>query len=282
MTIAITAVLLLAGTLRTMQYLGRGSFQFDELSLVFNIQSRSMADLLARPLGFKQIAPAGFLAAVKAASTVLGVNELGLRLVPWLCALAAVVLFWRVSRYVLSGWALLGALVIFAASPALIFFAGNLKQYSGDVAATLLLVLLALRLEESPGNRSTAILGGLVGGATLPFSQPAIPTAAVLGLLLVVRRLAARPHAPLAPLVWLGTFWTAGATISGVLALRLLDPETAAYMARFWASAFPPAPWTSLTAPLWLPWHLFDAFGFFLLCRWKNGSAFTPAGPFSS
>jgi len=51
---------------------------------------------------------------------VLGVNELGLRLVPWLSGLVALVLFWRVATRFLVGIPLLAALLLFAVSPRLV------------------------------------------------------------------------------------------------------------------------------------------------------------------
>src|SRR5262245_22242892 len=130
----LAAVLLLGAALRTVQYLARTSFWFDELALVLNVDRRSMAELLGRPLDDQQLAPLGFLAAIKGASVVLGVNELGLRLVPWLCALAGLVLAWRVARRVLGGPATLGLLLLFAVSPALTWYGSDVKPYAGDVS----------------------------------------------------------------------------------------------------------------------------------------------------
>src|SRR5262245_54439483 len=190
------AVLLLGAGLRTVQYLARTSFWFDELAVVLNVDQRSAADLLGRPLDDQQLAPLGFLAALEAASGVLGVGELGLRLVPWLCALAGLVLAWRVARRLLNGWATVGLLLLFAVSPALTWYGSDVKPYSGDVAASLLLVLVGLRFLERPDGLARALGGGLAGAAAMLISYAAVPTAAVMGLVLLGAWLARRPRPP--------------------------------------------------------------------------------------
>jgi Dolichyl-phosphate-mannose-protein mannosyltransferase len=265
-------LVLVACALRAVQYFGRRSFQFDELSLVLNIQNRSLAELVSRPLDEYQVAPAAFMAAVKIASTLFGVNELALRLVPWLCALAAVALFWRVARRVLGPPALIAGMALFAGSPSLIFFAANLKQYSGDVAVSLLLVLCALAILERPDDRRI-VAAGLVAGLPLFLSQPGIVTASVVGLLLAIWALATSSAPRLKSIAWLGVVWGACATAAGLLSLQQLDSQTSSYMQRFWQDGFTPAPWHGLDALLWVPARLRDALGFmmfFVAAEWPG------------
>jgi dolichyl-phosphate-mannose-protein mannosyltransferase len=271
--IPVAAILFLTCGLRTVQYVARSSFWLDELSMVSNFEKRSLTELVSRPLGEQQVAPAGFLAAVKVSSAVLGLNELGLRFIPWISALAGVFLFWRVARRVLNGPALLAGLLIFAVSPALIWYGGNVKPYSSDIAATLLLVLLALRFEERPGDHKAAMLAGFAGVPILFISFPAIVTAAVLGLVLLWRWLRDRPRNSIVPLLCVGVPWGAGALAAGLLALKLVDPETNAYMRRFWVDGFPPAPWTSIEALQWVPQRLMETLGFFMFFLAADGTA---------
>jgi Dolichyl-phosphate-mannose-protein mannosyltransferase len=263
--VALGTALLLGCTLRSVQYLARTSFWFDELALVLNVEQASLADLVSRPLARFQVAPAAFMAALRTASLLGGVNEPSLRLLPWACAVAAVIFFWRVAARVLGGWPLMGALLLFAASPALTWYGGNVKPYAGDVAFTLLLVLVVLRFDEHPDDRGRAAMGGVAGAVAALFSFPAVLTAAVAGLVLLGRWQGRRPRPPVAPLLALGGPWLAGIVAAGVLAMRQLDPETKAYMNRFWVDGFAPAPWTSIDALLWVPGRLFNAFGQLLL-----------------
>jgi hypothetical protein len=275
--IAIAAILLVGVVLRTMQYLGRNSFWFDELAIALNMQQRSLAVLVSQPLDLLQVAPAGFLAVVKIGSDLLGVTELGLRLVPWLSGIAAIFLFWRVSIRILAGAPLLAAVVLFSVSPSLVWYGNNVKPYAGDVTATLLLVLFALRFHERPHDRRAALSAGLIGGGALFFSFPAVVTAAVLGAILSWWWLRDRPRGSPGPLLALAMPWAIAAIAAGVIALRLKGIETDAYMRRFWADDFPPAPWHGLSALLWIPDRLFSILGFqllFIAREWTVGIIF--------
>jgi hypothetical protein len=220
------------------------------------------------------------MAIVKLASLPLGVNELSLRLFPWISALAAIFLFWRVACRVLMGGGLLAALLLFAASPSLIWFGADLKQYSSDVAATLLLVLLALRFVERSEDRKSAIAAGAAGGLVMFVSHPAVLAAALLGTIILLRHYRPKQsRPPLVPLLWLGGLWAICALGAGLLALHQLDPQTNAYMHRFWEYGFVPAPWISVAALLWIPEHLTDSLGYLLLWvarDWAIGRIFVP------
>ncbi|HZW88117.1 MAG TPA: glycosyltransferase family 39 protein, partial [Myxococcaceae bacterium] len=162
----VATILVLGALVRSVQYFGRPSMWFDELAIALNIQRHSLGELVTHPLDFFQVAPAGFLTVVKLSSQLVGMSEFGLRLFPWLCGLAALPLFWRVAIRFLAGVPLLVALVLFAVSPSLVWYGSNVKPYAGDVAFTLLVVLLGLRFRERPEHVRAALTGGLVGGAT--------------------------------------------------------------------------------------------------------------------
>jgi hypothetical protein len=65
------------------------------------------------------------------------------------------------------------------------------RAYAGDVAATLLLVCLALRFDHNPDNRAVVRFGGAAGALAVLFSFAAVPTAVVLTMLLGWRSRAA-------------------------------------------------------------------------------------------
>jgi hypothetical protein len=265
--LAVMGLIALGCALRTAQYLGRSSLWHDELAVAINVQERGLAQLLGEPLAHRQVAPLGFLTAVELSTRLFGVDELGLRLVAWLFGLASVVLFWRVARRFASGAALLAGLALFAASPALTVYAASVKPYAGDVAATLLLILLALRYREHPRDLRASALAGVAGGAALFFSFPAVLVAALAALVLALALWRTAPRPPLAPLAALGAGWALGAGITAEAAWGTRDPETMAFMHAFWGErgGFPPPLSAGLGAPAWAPRQVLSVFAHFLL-----------------
>src|SRR5215470_3081670 len=73
-------LLLLGAGLRLWQYLGNPGLWMDELAVANNVLTRPLAVLLREPLADGQIAPPGFLIAVRAAVVAFGPSEYALRL----------------------------------------------------------------------------------------------------------------------------------------------------------------------------------------------------------
>ena len=262
---AIAALLVLGGVLRTIQYAGQVSLWHDELAIARNINDRGIGDLMTRPLDHRQVAPAGFLVAVKAATGIIGVNELGLRFVPWLAGLLSLPLFWRVAARFGGGAPLLAGVAMFAASPAMIWYGASVKQYGTDVTVSLFLVWLALRFQEHPDRLARATLAGIAGGAAILFSHPAVVTAFVLGIVLAAFARAARWSNAWLSLALLGVGWGAGALMAATSAMGLLGPGTDRFMEGFWREGFPPPLSDPLALVTWMPRQLFSAFAHFLL-----------------
>jgi len=260
-------LVVLGCALRTAQYLGQVSLWHDELAIALNVEQKGLRELLTEPLAHRQVMPVGFLAAVKISSRLVGVDEVGLRLVPWLFGLAAVLLFWRVSERFASGAALLAGMTLFAVSPALTLYAATVKPYAADVAVTLLVILLALRHRERPEDLRSAGVAGIAGGAALLFSHPAVLVTAVVAGILSIAWWWARPRPPLRPLAAMIGGWSVGAGVATAAALLLRDPATLAYMHDFWGSrgGFPPSLSEGLGAVAWAPRQLFAVFAHFLL-----------------
>jgi hypothetical protein len=257
------AILVFGAVLRTIQYAAQGSMWLDELAVAINVTSRSFGQLVLQPLDLNQVAPPGFLALEKLGAVLLGHDGAGLRLFPWIASLASLFLFWRVAMRFTSGDALAAGLLAFAASPALVWYAGNAKQYSGDVAVTLLLLLLALQVDEEAWGARQGALWGLVGGAAILASQPAVLVATGLCLVLVARRL--RSRRPLAPVLALGAGWAIGAAIVTAQSVLVVSDATVGSMTASWADSFLPAPWEGPVQLLWLPARLLLLFGHLLI-----------------
>jgi len=225
---------------RSMQYFEQVGMWHDELAVARNVGDRNLSGLLTRPLDHDQVAPVGFLAMVEATTAALGVTEAGLRLGPWILSLASLLLFWRVAARFAGGSALLVPLALFAVSPALVWHGSSVKPYGSDVTISLLLVLLALRHLESPSDVRRGLLAGAVGAVAVLFSFPAVPTAAILGILLVAAWWRRRPRSSLRPLLGLLMGWGAGIAAAGIAATALVNDNTDSFMRAFHARRFPP------------------------------------------
>ena len=258
----IVMLMVLAVALRSIQLSAGASLWFDELALALNIQDKSLGELATEPLDRKQVAPVGFLLLEKAVTEVLGVDEMALRIVPFACGLAALFLFAAVASRFVGGAALAYGLALFAISPTLVYMSGTVKQYSGDVMATLLLVWLTLRHLERPSQPARALGAGLVGALAVFLSGPAIPTAAGLGLLLLVLR-RSRPEGPsLASTLALVLPWMLSVALASFLTLRLAEPATQQFMREFWSEGFPPS---GLDVVPWFFRQLYGVVAYFLI-----------------
>jgi hypothetical protein len=253
--------LLLAGVLlRIWQYAAGSSLWLDEAALARNIIDRSPMELLA-PLKYGQVAPPGFLLIQKLIVVLGGASEYALRVFPLICGLASLWLFLAVARIVLRGWAVPYAVGLFALGQPFIYFSSQAKQYAPDVAASLIALLIGLRLHAGGlRQRQMIVLGSL--GMILPWlSQPAMLVLFGAGLGLVISVVSRRDARTVRNVLPLLLAWAASAVVSGIYALQTVLPQTREYMDWFWRTGFMPvAPWDQLR---WGWKTLNDVFGAF-------------------
>ena len=273
---------LLGLALRSWQYLADTSLSIDEIALARNIQDLSWSALLFSPLDYAQTAPTGFLTLVKLAVTVLGPSDMVFRLVPYLCSLVGMLVFFRLTAR-LPGYSGLAALILFALSPGLIKTSLLVKPYGSDILVTLWLIWLTMNLldkaaKESPRPKqedtgrslnaapSAAGYVGLLrkdknvwpalavaGLVSVWFSYPAVFTLGAIGLTLLaffflgqIRQLSPRP------LILILSSWLISALAALFFAKSNLEPQTLAYFKAHWALGFAPLNDGMLASLLWL------------------------------
>ncbi len=115
--------------LRVGQFLARPSLWVDEAAVARNILDRDLAGLLSSPLDYGQVAPPGFLLLVELCSRLFGGGEYSLRLVPLIAGSVSLFVFHALARRHLSPPGTAVALLLFAATP-LVLFSSNLKPYA--------------------------------------------------------------------------------------------------------------------------------------------------------
>jgi hypothetical protein len=172
LTPALSVVIAGGALFRFVQYLHNRSLRVDEAMLALNLMKRPPSSLVDA-LDYNQAAPFGFLYAERAAIWLAGASPYALRALPLLAALIALPAFVLVARRMLDDAPLLFATAWFATADGLIFYGSDVKQYSGDVAVGLLLVLAALSLTQRASWRLALIVG--LGGAGLVWlSHPSV------------------------------------------------------------------------------------------------------------
>jgi hypothetical protein len=246
--------------LRLWQYLANSSLWIDEIAVARNVIDRSFGALLG-PLDYAQTAPLGFLFATKAATVLFGTGELALRAVPLVCGLCSLVLFRAVARRLLSGWAVPYAVGLFALGIPFVYFSSQVKQYSSDVAAALLVLLATLEVRRRGVTTAGALWLGLIGAAVVWFSQPAVFVLAGIGAAQLLRVTVERDYPAAQRLSATWALWAASASAAVLYSLWNVPPLDREYLRWFWADGFMPVPPQNWREALWLPGKLVWFFG---------------------
>ena len=181
------AVLLLGTVLRLVHYLLGRSLWLDEARLALDIASLSWTELL-KPLPYDQAGPPLFLWGVKALTAGFGVNEWALRAIPLAAGIGVVWLIYPVARRFVSAPTATVAAAIVAFSPSLIFFSNEVKPYSTDAFATLMLLALAAAWHEEPGDTRRWALLTVAGAIVVWLSAPAVLVLAGIGCASLLHR----------------------------------------------------------------------------------------------
>jgi hypothetical protein len=263
------ALIALGVLLRLWQYAANSSFWLDEIAIALNVVSRPLSRLIAEPLDLGQVAPVGFLAAEKMATSMLGSSERAFRLYALLCGLAALVLFWRLAARAIGGRGALFALALFAIAAPLLRYSAEAKQYGGDVVGSIALTLLALRLIEEEPTTRRCLTAGFAGVAVAIFSHVSALTMAGLGAVLAGRWLLRRDFRTARPLALTVPIWAVASLCTVVAAERSMNPETRAFMQRFWSrTGFPPLPFRVAGTAAWVAGRLQNFFAYEQLLRY--------------
>ena len=171
---------------RAVQYAWKTSLWHDEALVTLNLMHRDYRQLL-RPLDYEQAAPPLFLWAEKAMLDRFGFGEYQLRLVSLICAVVSLVLFawtaWRLFPAPVALW----AAALFAFCDKLIWHSAEVKQYSSDVLAAMLLLFLAIGLRHPLWAAGRLMVLAIVAAVLAWFSFPAVFVFAALSLMLLPR-----------------------------------------------------------------------------------------------
>jgi hypothetical protein len=247
----------------SIQFFGHSSMWFDELTCALNVQHHSYFQLVTQSLDYNQVAPVGFLLLEKFATTLFGENDFAFRFFPWIWSLVSLVFFLDVAKHFLKGPLLVAAFILFAGSVSHWFYAGEAKQYSGDIAAALFLVWSALQLIKENINKSTVWLIAGLGFVLIISSLPAIVIAPVL-LGIIFIQLMKKQAAITKKHFFIITFcWAIACAWGAWYAKFVISSKVNGAMSAYWSRGF--APLESIGSYLkWIYITLTDELSYFL------------------
>jgi hypothetical protein len=248
------ALIFIGVALRVVQYAANTSFWFDEFSLARNIVHRPLVQLALEPLAHHQVAPVGFVVVEKLVVGWFGSGDQALRLLPFLCGLASLVLFVLFAERVLTGYAVPFAVACFAIGVPFIRYSTEVKQYGLDVAATLALSLIAFRLRDADSTPRRCVLAGLAGAVLVWFSQASVLAMTGIGAALVLTWLLERDSRMRRAVLVTVPIWALASAAATLVAFRRMTPGTNRFMHDFWQShdGFFPWPPKEASDGLWL------------------------------
>ncbi|GGB87057.1 glycosyltransferase family 39 protein [Dyadobacter sediminis] len=250
-TILLSAILLSGIFLRVFHYFDNRSLWEDEVFLASSLIHMDFLQLATLPLEYQQRAPVGFLWLSRLGVVLFGKKELALRLFPFLCGIASLLLFVPVARHFLrSGRSIVAAVFIAAFAPPLVYHAVEVKQYGTEFLATVLCLLLYIN-HIGKTDVKNLVLWGLGGAAILWFSFSSLFVLAGIGgavaLTCIIRKDWRMFFLYLVPFsLWLFSF-----VIQYVFFISRFPEEE--WLVQFWRNreAFMPFPPRSLHDVLW-------------------------------
>ncbi|MGD1084861.1 MAG: hypothetical protein ABSA47_08955 [Verrucomicrobiota bacterium] len=221
---------------RLLRYFLNFELTIDESYIMNNVTARTFRELL-NPLDYGQVSPPGFLWATKLMDSWVG-NEWGVRLLPLLAGLGAVVVFWGLCVEVLRGLARWVAWAVFSVSFVPVAEGTRAKGYTFDLLAALLMFWLMSRWLRR-GRRARELLWlGLCAPVLAWFSYTSLFVIGAISAVFAARALMALAAG--------SAIWLYEVNIRASL-----QASKASGMQDFWRLGYPPLDHPGLI-PAWL------------------------------
>lgn len=251
--------------LRLLSYADNRPLYRDERSLLANLVRLPVFDFRTTLTEY-QLAPPGFLAIERMLVRLPGPDVLAARSFPLVCGLASLFLFRTAARRFVAAHAVPIAVGLFALSDWLIYYSAEMKQYSCDLALTLVALLLAAGPGE-PGASDSAsliprrLLGlGIFGAVGVWFSYPLAFVLAGVGTYLFATAIIRRDRRGALGLVAAGLAWAGSFGVCYIVSHGMLDKGR--FIWDWWDFAFlriPPHSIAELKLEVWQLLNVFDS-----------------------
>lgn len=243
-------IILMGMALRTVQYLYNRSLWTDEATLALNIVNKSFREFFS-PLDYEQGAPIGFLMIEKSAICLLGNYDYILRLFPFLCSLCSLILFFRVAQWFIKPRMIPIALCFFSLSYHVLYYATESKQYSSDLAITLLLYLSVIHVMSGEYSLPKILIMGIISNIAIWISHPSLFIIASANIILFRNVLKGKNKQIIYWLLFLYSSEIINFLILYNITLKTLFDSTHLIILEGWAFAYMPFPPRSLTDLKW-------------------------------
>ncbi|HLF18557.1 MAG TPA: glycosyltransferase family 39 protein [Candidatus Omnitrophota bacterium] len=174
---AVCIILIAIGVfLRSAYYLQDQSLWLDEAYVAREIDVKSFQEILTFRFFLKEQprSPIFFQALSKLFTVVFGNHDWALRLTPFLCSLANLGLFFLLLRRMFSSPIMLLALGLFVLNPVLSYYGSELKPYSSDITAMLILYHVFFLMRDRQYTIGWVRLFSLIVVLMIFFSIPSI------------------------------------------------------------------------------------------------------------
>jgi hypothetical protein len=172
-------------------------------------------------------------------------------------------LFQKVAARILSGWWESYAVGLFSLGVPFIYLSSLVKQYSTDIAASIVILLASIEVCRRGVTARRALLLGGLGAVVVWFSQPAIFVLAGIGSALLIRVWETRDGASARLLVRTWALWACSAVAAATLAVHNVTASDRAFFQWIWAEGFMPFPPANVWDVAWVLRKLTWAFGTF-------------------
>jgi hypothetical protein len=272
------AITILGGVMRLRQYLSFPAFWENEVAVLMNTRAYPASQLPFIHLNAYNdlnpvAAPPIFLLVTKWMGDYFHYAEWSVRLLPLICSLAAMGLFSHLAWRLLEPAAAVWAVALMAFSDQLIFQAGNIKPYSGDVFVAILIAWVAFAAKPNAPAWKRLVVATVLTAVGVWISYTAVFVLAAVGLSLLPEldknRLRALVRLSLCVLPAVASF--------GVVYILSIRPQRDANLDLHWVHSFPDwaRPWT-------VPWffiggtwelfrYMFYPIGFIMLAAFVLG-----------
>lgn len=237
---ALAAALVVGVALRARAFLSGRSLWLDEVLLALNLRDRELTSLLLEPMERLQSAPPGYLMLARGAIRLFGPSDHAARSVAFIAGVALVVLgVVHARRAFRSGLARVGFAWAIALSPTLIYYSHEVKQYSSDALATVVVLLMWQHRHRWSARRL-----GLLGAGVALISLPGLISLSVLAAAILAEGRSAGSLTVRRDLARVLPVWGLAASLHVVHGLTVGGDRD--YMRAWWSmkSGFPPLlPW---------------------------------------